>query len=157
MHSPTKKMAVEPQGSKALMEPGRQQDAAANEGQPSHPVKRTAGIVFALVLMPLLVILAWNKAGQFDPYTMSFFTKTYVEPTPDMPEQMRIGGWVMIGLGALVGYAAINAMLKGVGTVGERLMTLWAAALVALFGASFFVAADAAKERIEQEIARETR
>ena len=76
------------------MKPGRQQDAAPTEDQRSHPVKRIAGIVFALVLMPLLVVIGWNKAVQFDPYAMSFFTKTYVEPTPDMPEQIRIAGWV---------------------------------------------------------------
>lgn len=108
-------------------------------------------ILICLVFMPALVWAAWSKAWQFDPYTMSFFTKIYVAPTPEMPGELRIAGWVMIVIAALPGYPGIIGIVKRIGKLRHSLMLLWLACLIAAFGGSFFIAADAAQVRISQE------
>ncbi len=115
------------------------------------PLTTVMQIVFAFVVMPVLLGSAWLKAWQFDPYTMSFFTKTYVVPTLDMPGEMRIAGWVMIGIAALLGYVGVKGIAKRIGKVRDCLLLLWVACLIAGFGGAFFIAADAAQVRIAQE------
>lgn len=114
----------------------------------SRPVVRAARALVGYVFMPVLVGLAWWKALDFDPYSTSFFTKIYIEPTPGMPDEMRIGGWVFIGIGAVLLAALLNGlwrrrvMLRNVWQVG------WMGLLLMAFGGSFFLAADRAEVAI---------
>lgn len=125
--------------------------------QPTHPFVRAMQWFVVLFFFPALAAVAWIKAPGFDPYTMSFFTKTYVEPTHDMPGDIRIVGWIMIGIGAIVAYAGLKGVVKRIGKWLDNAMLLWIGMLVVAFGASFFAAADSAQERIEQETAGESR
>lgn len=115
------------------------------------PLATVMQIIFAFVVMPFMVWAAWSKAWQFDPYTMSFFTKTYVVPTPEMPDELRIAGCVMIAIAALPGYAGFKGIVKCIGKLRDSLLLLWVGCLIAAFGGSFFIAADAAQVRISQE------
>ena len=115
------------------------------------PLATVMQVAFAFVVMPIMVWAAWSKAWQFDPYTMSFFTKTYVVPSPGMPGELRIVGWVMIAVAALPGYAGYVGFVKRIGKLRENLLLLWIGCLIAAFGGSFFIAADAAQVRIAQE------
>lgn len=108
-------------------------------------------IAICFVFMPALVWAAWSKAWKFDPYTMSFFTKTDVAPTPDMPGELRIAGWVMIGIALLPGYAGFKGVMKRIGKLWESLLLLWFGCLIAGFGSAFFIAADSAQVRISLE------
>ena len=115
------------------------------------PLTTVMQILIAFVFLPLLVWAAWSKAWLFDPYTMSFFTKTYVVPTPEMPGGLRIAGWVMIAIAALPGYAGIKGIVKRIGKLRDSLLLLWVGCLIAGFGGAFFIAADTAQVRISQE------
>ena len=115
------------------------------------PLTTAMQIVFGFVVMPTLVWAAWSKAWQFDPYTMIFFTKTYVVPTPEMPNELRIAGCVMIAIAALPGYAGFKGIVKRIGKLRDSLLLLWVGCLIAAFGGAFFIAADAAQVRIFQE------
>lgn len=126
-------------------------------GESRHPLTRAMQWLLVLFFFPGLAFVSWQKAWQFDPYTMSFFTKTYVEPSPEMPGELRIVGWIMIGIGLLVAYAGVKGMVRRIGAWIDSLMLLWIGVMVGLFGGSFFIAANAAQERIEQETAGETR
>lgn len=117
----------------------------------NHPATKASGLLFALFIMPCLVVIAWMKAPGFDPYSMSFFTKTYVEPSPEMPGELRIAGLVFIGIGSLLLLAGINGLAKARVRLREIWMVLWIGFCIVLFGSAFFVAADSAKDRIEQE------
>jgi hypothetical protein len=120
---------------------------------PPHPIAAMLRLLISTVFMPALVVLAWWRAEQFDPYTMSFFTKTYIEPTPDMPDEFRIFGWIIIGIGALVLAAMANGLWRKRVVFREIRMAIWMGFLIAAFGGSFFLAANrsesaiAAKER----------
>ncbi|MBN8501452.1 MAG: hypothetical protein J0M19_09915 [Sphingomonadales bacterium] len=119
---------------------------------PDNAVAKVRQIAFVGVMMPVLVALAWWQAPQFDPYTMSFFSKNYVTPTPEMPRDLRIFGGVMIGIAALLGCATVQGIRKKVHDLrGTVLLTLMGIEIAA-FGGAFFVAADAAQVRIEQEL-----
>jgi hypothetical protein len=118
---------------------------------PVRPSNTLMQIAIGCFFMPALVWAAWSKAWQFDPYTMSFFTKTYVAPTPDMPGELRIAGWVLIVIALLPGYAGFKGMMKRIGKIWENLLLLWFGCLIAAFGGAFFIAADAAQVRISRE------
>lgn len=115
------------------------------------PLTTVMQILIAFVFLPLLVWAGWSKAWQFDPYTMSFFTKTYVAPYPGMPGELRIAGCVMIAIAALPGYAGLKGIVKRIGKFRDSLLLLWVGCLIAGFGGSFFIAADTAQVRITQE------
>ncbi|MEL7189319.1 MAG: hypothetical protein AAGK17_07185 [Pseudomonadota bacterium] len=123
----------------------------------SHPITSAFGILFAVVGLPLLVFLAWQKAAAFDPFSQSFFTKEYIEPTADMPREIRIGGWVFIAIGVLLALEPAIAAVRGKLKAKHALLMLWLGALVATFGGAFFAAADSAQLRIEEEMSHETR
>ncbi len=122
--------------------------AASNSDSP--PINGMQ-ILIAFVFLPALVWAAWSKAWIFDPYTMSFFTKFYVAPTPEMPGELRIVGWIMIAIALLPGYAGIKGLAKRIGKLRENLLLLWVGCLIAAFGGAFFIAADVAQVRIAQE------
>lgn len=109
-------------------------------------------ILIAFVFLPALTWAAWNKAWQFDPYTMSFFTKTYVAPYPEMPGELRIAGWVVIALAALPGYAGLKGVVKRIGRRRDSMLLVWVGCLIAGFGSAFFVAADSAQARIAERM-----
>ncbi|RGP40289.1 hypothetical protein BPTFM16_00571 [Altererythrobacter insulae] len=115
-----------------------------------HPVVRAFGIFFVCIGLPSLIAIAWWKAVTFDPYTQSFFTKQWVEPTPDMPGQMRIAGWVFIGLGALLAIepAVIVALEKR--KLKQAFLMVWIGGLVSAFGGAFFLAANSAQAKIDE-------
>jgi hypothetical protein len=113
-----------------------------------HPITRASGVLISLVFMPVLVVLAWWKAVQFDPYTMSFFTKTYIEPTPSMPDEFRLFGGIVIGIGALMLAACANGLWRRRVIFREIWMVMWMGLLFIAFGGAFFVAADQAAEAI---------
>ncbi len=115
---------------------------------PNNRFNAVSQIVFAFFVLPALVVTAWWKAWQFDPYTMRFFSKTYVAPTPEMPEEMRFVGWVLVVIGGIVGYAGVRGIVKRIGKLHMSVLVLWVGCLVAGFGGAFFVAADAAHVRI---------
>jgi hypothetical protein len=116
-----------------------------------YPLRRAFGFFFAAVGLPALVVMAWTMAPDFDPYTQTFFAKQWVEPTPELPGNLRITGWIMIGLGALfVIEPAVYAAL-GKRALRDMALLIWLGALVAAFGMAFFAAADAAQNRISQE------
>jgi O-antigen/teichoic acid export membrane protein len=112
------------------------------------PLITAVQVFFVGVFMPLLVGLAWWQAPQFDPYTMKFFTRTHVAPTPDMPDEMRIIGWIMIGIGALLLWVTFQGIRKKVHNLRETTMILVMGIEIAAFGGAFFVAADAARDCI---------
>ncbi|MCP1337814.1 hypothetical protein [Futiania mangrovi] len=115
------------------------------------PLTTAMQLAIGFVFLPSLVWSAWSKAWQFDPYTMSYFTKTYVVPTPEMPDELRIAGLVMFLIAALPGYAGIKGIVKRIGKLRENLLLLWVGCLIAAFGGAFFVAAETAQVRIYQE------
>ncbi len=117
----------------------------------NHPATKASGLVFAYFMMPFLVGIAWWKAGEFDPYTTSFFTKTYVEPSASMPDELRIVGCVLIAIGALLIVSCASGLAKARVTFREIWIVIWIGICVAAFGSAFFVAADSAQDRIEQE------
>ena len=116
------------------------------------PLTTVMQILFAFGFLPFLVWAAWSKAWLFDPYTMSFFTQTYVAPTPGMPGELRIAGWVMIAIAALPGYAGIKGIAKRIGKLRDSLLLVWVGCLIAGFGGAFFIAAEAAQVRITQKL-----
>ncbi len=116
-----------------------------------HPVTKIMQVAWVGFMLPVLIGIAWWKAPQFDPYTMSFFTKTYVEPTPEMPRDFRIFGGVVVGLGVLLGWSTLQGIRKKVHTLRDTVIIGLMALEIAAFGGAFFVAADAAQDRIEQE------
>jgi hypothetical protein len=115
---------------------------------PTHPIAALSRILIATVCMPALVVLAWWKAADFDPYAMSFFTKTYIAPTPSMPGEMRIFARIVIGSGIFLLAALANGLWRGRVTFREIWMAMWMGLLVMAFGGAFFVAADNAEEAI---------
>jgi hypothetical protein len=115
---------------------------------PPHPIAAILRLLISTVFMPALVVLAWWKALQFDPYRTSFFTKTYIEPTLDMPDEFRIAGWVIIGIGALVIAALANGLLRRRVVFREIWTAMWMGLLLAAFGGAFFLAANRAEEAI---------
>lgn len=122
--------------------------------EPAHPIVAVRRVLMAGVFMPVLVGLAWWKAVQFDPYTTSFFTKTYVAPSPAMPDEFRLFGGVVIVIGALVILAFANGLWRRRVVFREIwLEMLWALQVIA-FGGAFFVAADRAEQLI---LAQETK
>ena len=123
----------------------------------SHPIVRVFGVFFAFIGLPLLVFLAWQKAPIFDPFSQSFFTKVYVEPTPGMPGEIRIGGWIFVAMGALLALEPVVVAILGKMKWKHALLMIWLGALVAAFGGAFFVAADSAELRIKEEWGNETR
>lgn len=116
-----------------------------------HPVTKFMQVAWVAFMLPVLIAMAWWKAPQFDPYTMSFFTKTYVEPTAEIPRGLRIFGGVVVGLGALLGWATLQGIRKKVHSLRDTTLIGLMAIEFAIFGGAFFVAADAAQTRIEQE------
>ncbi|WP_197920343.1 hypothetical protein [Aurantiacibacter sediminis] len=118
-----------------------------------HPFVRGWRIFFAGIGMPILVLAAWYKAWSFDPYSEIFFTRFFVQPTPEMPGEIRIAGWLFLGLGILLAAEpAIAALVRRMNWKQAALMA-WLGGLTAAFGGAFFVAADAAESKIEQRIA----
>lgn len=115
------------------------------------PLTRAVQMLFVGVFMPVLVGTAWRNAPGFDPYTMRFFTRSHVAPTTDLPDEMRIIGWIMIGIGALLLWATFQGMRKKVHNLRETAMILLMGLEVAAFGGACFVAADAAQDRIAAE------
>ncbi|MEN3972910.1 hypothetical protein WJS89_09550 [Sphingomicrobium sp. XHP0235] len=112
---------------------------------------RVMRFLFAVALM-ILVILAWRKALGFDPYSDAFLTKTYVEPSPEMPSDMRIVGWVFVAVAALLFIDPVVAFVrKRIGWRHLALMVYLASVMMA-FGGATFVAAERAEVRIEQEM-----
>ncbi len=121
-----------------------------------HPIALAWGLFFGFIGLPVLVALAWWKAPQFDPYSQIFFTRFYVEPTPEMPGEMRIMGWVFAGLGGLLIFEPIVVALFGRLKWRQVALMIWLGGWIAAFGGAFFVAADTAETRIEQEMRVET-
>lgn len=109
--------------------------------------------IIVLIGMHLTVGAAWWQAIEFDPYTASFFTKTYVEPTPEMPRDMRIIGWICLGVGALIAIGGVQGFRKATAKAIDLLTVIWLAVLIAAFGGAFFVAANSAQARISEELA----
>ena len=116
--------------------------------EPEHPAAVIRRILFAGVFMPVLVGVAWWKAADFDPYTSSFFTKTYIEPTLGMPGELRMAGWVFIGVGVLLFAITLYGLLRIRVVLREVAVVIWVAVLFMAFGGAFFVAADSAQEAI---------
>ena len=108
-------------------------------------------LFFAFFLFPAVVAAAWVKAVRFDPYAMSFFTREYIAPTPEMPGEIRLFGWIVIGIGAVLALAACRAGAKGLVPWRDAGLTLWVCALVAALGGAFHLAADRAAEAIAQQ------
>lgn len=104
-----------------------------------------------LVIVGTMAAIAWWKAPQFDPYTMSFFTKTHIAPSESMPNELRLAGAVIIGLGALVGLVMVRAVAKARVAARDSLAAGVGAALVMVMGGAFFAAANSAEVRIAQE------
>lgn len=115
---------------------------------PRHPIAGGLRVLIALGLMPVLVLLAWWKAGQFDPYTMSFFTKIYIEPTPGMPGELRTAAWIVMGIGALMLAALANGLIQRRTAFREIWMATWMGLLIIAFGGAFLVAAERAEMAI---------
>ncbi len=122
-----------------------------------HPLSRIWGVFFGAIGLPVLVAIAWYQAPQFDPYSEIFFSRFYVTPSPQMPGEMRIVGWVFVGLGALLAVEPIIAAFLGRLKWRHVALMIWLGAWVAAFGGAFFVAADSAAAKIEQEMGVETR
>lgn len=116
--------------------------------EPESPLRRLTQVAIVFVALPTLVTLAWLNAGQFDPYTDSYFTKTYVEPTPEMPGEMRIAGLVLAGIGGLVALAGLSGLRKAGNSRKAALLVLLLGGEVMAFGGAFFVAAGSAEDRI---------
>jgi hypothetical protein len=114
------------------------------------PLTRAVQVFIVGFSMPVLVGLAWWKAPRFDPYTMTFFTRTHVVPTPEMPGEMRIAGWIMIGIGALLLWVTLQGIRKKVHTLRETAMIFLMGLEIAAFGGAFFVAADSAQHRLAE-------
>lgn len=106
---------------------------------------------FGLLIVGTLAALAWWKAPQFDPYAMSFFTKQYIAPYPEMPRELRIGGAVFAAIGGVVMLAGFKTIWRRQLKWREAGVGIFGAFLVILFGAAFFVAANSAERHIEQE------
>ena len=107
--------------------------------------------LIGLLMVGTMAAIAWWKALQFDPYTMSFFTKKYIAPSASMPNELRLAGAVIIGLGALVGWLTVRAVAKSRVAARDAWVAGAGAALVTAIGGAFFVAAHSAQIRITQE------
>lgn len=105
-------------------------------------------IAIVLIVLPLIVFSGWQKAKDFDPYSDSFFTKTYVEPTDEMPDEMRFVGWIMVGIGGLVAYAGVSGLRKPELSKGMSLLILLLGLEVMAFGGTFFAAARSVEDKI---------
>ena len=112
------------------------------------PLKRLMQVAIVLFFMPALIFSAWQKARDFDPYAEMFFTKTYVEPTLDMPGEMRIAAWVLIAIGALVAFAGLSGFRKPDLSRTMSFLVLLLGAEVMAFGATFFIGAASAEQKI---------
>ncbi len=73
-----------------------------------------------------------------------------------MPGEMRIMGWIFVGLGALLIVEPIVVAFLGRLKWRHVALMIWLGAWVAAFGGAFFVAADTVEARIEQEMGVET-
>ena len=112
---------------------------------------------FVWIGMPGLAILGLTNAANFDPYTDSFFTKTYIAPYPDMPFELHAAGWVFVGIGLVIATFALRARwLFRVTTVGA-LKAIWFALWVGAFGGAFHLAAVQAQKAMDERRANETR
>lgn len=115
-----------------------------------HPIVKYRRLFWALVLMPTLAAVAWWKAASYNPYTTSFFTKIYIAPSPELPGEMRLAGWVIVTVGALL----LVIFMWGLAKKRLRASEGWAEILFALllvaFGGAFFVAAQSAQFHIDQ-------
>lgn len=107
-------------------------------------------VAIVLFFMPVLIFSAWQKAGNFDPYAEMFFTKTYVEPTLDMPGEMRIAAWVLIGIGALVAFVGLSGFRKPDLSRMMALLILLLGAEVMAFGTAFHIGAGSAEQKIAE-------
>jgi hypothetical protein len=105
-------------------------------------------VIVSIIGLGVLAALAWWKALQFDPYTMSFFTKTYFVPTPDMPGDMRLFAWVIFGIAALLGWSTLQGISKKVHSRMETALMFVLTFEIAAFGGAFFVAANMAESAI---------
>lgn len=106
--------------------------------------------IFGLLVVGTMAAIAWWKAPQFDPYTMSFFTKTHIAPSADMPNELRMAGAVIIALGLLVAWVTVRAVVKARIAARDGLVAGVGAVLVMAMGGAFFMAAHSAQVRIVQ-------
>lgn len=125
-----------------------------SERNPDSPILMFRKMFFVGIVLPTTIAFAWWKAPQFDPFTTRFFTRSYIEPTAEMPGDLRVLGWVLISLGGLLGWVTLQGVRRAVHTRGETAILALLALEVAVFGGAFFVAADSAEERIAEEYRR---
>ncbi len=123
----------------------------------NHPATKASGLLFAFIVMPVLIVLAWIKASDFDPYTTTFFTKAYVEPTASMPDELRIVGGLLFVIGVGLMLICTHGLVKARVTFRDIWIVMWVSVSIAAFAGAFFVAADSAAVKIEQETRFETR
>lgn len=109
------------------------------------------GLVFVGFIMPVLLVITWRMALQFDPLTMNVFVKNAVELTPEMPGQMRIGGFVIMGFGALLGFGAVQGFFRQTANLRQAAVMMLAGLEIAALGGGYFVVADVVKAKVEQE------
>lgn len=107
-----------------------------------HPAAAIRRVLLACVLMPLLVAVAWWKALHFDPFTTSFFTRTYVAPSAETSSALRVFGAVVIAVGLLVAASLAVGLYRKRVVFREVRLALFLAWQVLAFGAAFFAAAE---------------
>lgn len=107
--------------------------------------------VVAFFFVPALVLAAYWRANQFDPYTVTFFTKQIVEQTATLPDDIRLGGWICLGIGGVLALIAVDAVRAGRLVWRDVLMTVWLGVMIAVLSGAFFLAADRAQDRIAQQ------
>lgn len=112
---------------------------------------------FMWIGLPGLAILGWINAANFNPYTDSFFTKTYIAPYPEMPFELRAAGWVFIAIGLIISTLALRARWLSRVTTTGALKAIWFALWVGAFGGAFHFAAVHAQEAMDERRANETR